>query len=87
MIKTVKLLQIKDLLHQHMNGQTTGITLWDEAWQQQACELLGIQFVHPFQRQNDGSDMILTRPDMRSLRSIGGDKNCFFRALCYITSG
>ena len=31
--------------------------------------------------------MILTRPDMRSLRSIGGDGNCLFRALCYIISG
>ena len=31
--------------------------------------------------------MILTRPDMRSLRSIGGDSNCLFRALCYIISG
>ena len=44
-------------------------------WQRQACELLGIRFVRPFQRQ-DGS-----------LRSIGGDGNCLFRALCYIISG
>ena len=59
----------------------------DEAWQRQACELLGIRFVRPFQRQEGGSDMILTRPDMRSLRSIGGNGNCLFRALCYIISG
>ena len=59
----------------------------DEAWQRQACELLGIRFIRPFQRQESGSDMILTRPDMRSLRSIGGDGNCLFRALCYIISG
>ena len=59
----------------------------DEAWQRQACKLLGIRFVRPFQRQDGGSDMILTRPDMRSLRSIGGDGNCLFRALCYIISG
>ena len=59
----------------------------NEAWQQQACELLGIRFVRPFQRQDGRSDMILTRPDMRSLRSIGGDGNCLFRALCYIISG
>ena len=59
----------------------------DEAWQRQACELLGIRFIRPFQRQEGGSDMILTRPDMRSLRSIGGDGNCLFRALCYIISG
>ena len=31
--------------------------------------------------------MILTGPDMCSLRSIGGDGNCLFRALCYIISG
>ena len=31
--------------------------------------------------------MILTRPDMHSLRSIGGDSNCLFMALCYIISG
>ena len=43
--------------------------------------------VRPFQRQDGGSDMILTRADMRSLRSIGGDGNCLFRALCYIISG
>ena len=30
--------------------------------------------------------MILTRPDMRSLRSIGGDGSCLFRPLCYIRS-
>ena len=82
MIKTVKLLQLKDLLHHDMNGQTTGITPVDEAWQQQACELLGIRFVHPFQRHDGGPDMILTRPDMRSLRLIGGDGNYLFRALC-----
>ena len=59
----------------------------DQAWQRQACDLLGIRFVRPFQRQDGGSDMILTRPDQRSLRSIGGDGNCLFRALCYIIIG
>jgi len=59
----------------------------DEEWQRQACELLGIRFVCPFQRQDGGSHVVLTRPDLRSLRSIGGDGNCLFRALCYIISG
>ena len=59
----------------------------DEACQRQSCELLGIRFVRLFQRQDGGSDIILTRPDMCSLRSIGGDGNCLFRALCYIISG
>ena len=59
----------------------------DEDWQRQACELLGIQFVCPFQWQDGGPHVVLTRPDMRSLRSIGGDGNCLFRALCYIISG
>ena len=59
----------------------------DVEWQRQACELLGIRFVRPFQRQDGGPHVILTRPDLRSLRSIGGDGNCLFRALCYIISG
>ena len=45
------------------------------------------EFVRPFQRRDGGSHVILTRPDLRSLRSIGGDGNCLFRALCYIISG
>ena len=31
--------------------------------------------------------MILTRPDQRSLRLIGRDGNCLFRAPCYIITG
>ena len=59
----------------------------DVEWQRRACEMLGIRFVRPFQRRDGGSHVILTRPDLRSLRSIGGDGNCLFRALCYIISG
>ena len=33
----------------------------DQAQQRQACELLGIWFVHPFQRQDGGLDIISTR--------------------------
>ena len=59
----------------------------DEEWQRHACELLGIQFVHPFRRQDGGPHIILTRPDLHSLKSIVGDGNCMFRSLCYIISG
>ena len=59
----------------------------DVEWHRQACELLGIRFVRPFWHQDGGPHVILTRPDLRSLRSIGGDGNCLFRALCYIISG
>jgi len=50
--------------------------LVDEEWQRQGCDLLGIQFVCPFRRQDGGSHVVLTRPDLRSLKSIGGDGNC-----------
>ena len=59
----------------------------DEHWQRQACELLAIRFIRSFQRQDGGPDVVLTRPDLRSLKSIGKDGNCLFRALCYIISG
>ena len=82
-MKTVKLWELIDQLYDDMNGQTTGIT----QWQRQACEFLGIHFVRPFQCQDGGPHVVLTKPDLRSLRSIGGDGNCLFRALCYIISG
>ena len=59
----------------------------NEDWQRQACELMGIQFNHSFQRQDGAPDTVLTRPDLRSLKSIEGDGNCLFRAMCYIISG
>ena len=43
--------------------------------------------MHPFQQQDGGPDVILTRPDLRFLRSIGGDGNCMFRSLSYVISG
>ena len=49
--------------------------------------MVGIQFVHSFQRQDGGPHAILTRPDLHSLRCIAGDGNCLFRALRYIISG
>ena len=43
--------------------------------------------MRPFQRQDGGPDVILTRPDLHSLRFIGGDRNCMFRSLSYVISG
>ena len=59
----------------------------DEDWQRQAFEMLGIPYMRPFQQQDGGPHMVSTRPDLRSLRSIVGDGNCLFRALCYIIFG
>ena len=59
----------------------------DEHWQRQACELLAIRFIRSFQRQDGGPHVVLTRPVLRSLKTIGGDGNCLFRALCYIIPG
>ena len=50
----------------------------DGDWQRRACELLGIRFTCQFQWQDGRPDVVLTRPDLRSLRSIGGDGNCLF---------
>ena len=59
----------------------------DETWQQQACTRLGIRFVCSTGFQPGGPDIVLTRPDLRSLRNVGADGNCYFRALSYIITG
>ena len=59
----------------------------DETWQQQACARLGIRFVCSTGFQPGGPDTVLTRPDLRSLRNVGADSNCYFRALSYIITG
>ena len=59
----------------------------DETWQQQACTRLGIRFVYSTGFQPGGPDTVLTRPDLRSLRNVGADGNCYFRALSYIITG
>ena len=59
----------------------------DEHWQRQACTSLGLRFIRPFQYMSGRPGVILTRPDNTSLRNIGGDRNCLFRALCYIITG
>ena len=70
-------------------------TVWPEyryyqtnvAWQQGACTRLGVRFIHPTGFQPGGPDVILTRPDLRSLRNVQGDGNCLFRALSYVVTG
>ena len=59
----------------------------DEEWQRQTCETLGLQFRRVFNHQVGGPDIILTRPDCRTLRKIMGDGNCLFRSLSYIITG
>ena len=41
----------------------------------------------PFYAYADSCICKLTRPNLRRLRSIGGDGNCLFRALSYIITG
>ena len=59
----------------------------DEAWQRQACRLLNLRFILPFERESGGPDVILTLPDTSSIRHIRGDGNCLFRALSFIITG
>ena len=59
----------------------------DEHWQRQACTLLGLRVIRPFQHMSGGPDVILTRPDDTSLRNVGADGNCLFRSLCYVITG
>ena len=71
------------------------ITVWPEyryyqtndTWQQQACTRLGIRFVCSTGFQPGGPDTVLKRPDLRSLRNVGTDGNCYFHALSYIITG
>ena len=57
----------------------------NEEWQRQACNTLALEFVAVLNctSYRGGPDTILTRPDCRSLKTIKGDGNCLFRALCY----
>ena len=59
----------------------------DEVWQREACRLLNLRFVQPFQRESGGADVILMLPDTSCLRHIGGDGHCLFRTLCFIITG
>ena len=59
----------------------------DEAWQREACRVLNLRFIQPFQRESGGPDVILTLPDTSCLIHIGGDGNCLFRAMSFIITG
>ena len=59
----------------------------DENWQRNACNRMGLHFVQTFQCQSGGADVILTRPDLRTLRNVRGDGNCLFRAMSYVITG
>ena len=43
--------------------------------------------MHPLQCQPGRSDVILTRPDLRTRKRMQGDGNCLFRSLSYIITG
>ena len=64
-----------------MNGQSIDNYPVDEDWQRHACDVLGLDFVRPVRHKPDGPDVILTRPDLRSLKSIRMDGNCLFRKI------
>ena len=55
----------------------------DEAWQREACRLLNLRFIQPFQRESGGPNVILSLPDTSCLKLIGGDGNCLSRNVLY----
>ena len=59
----------------------------DEEWQRQACALMSLRFVCPFERDSGDHDQILTLPNVSTLRHPGGDGNCLFRAMSFIITG
>jgi len=46
-----------------------------------------VRFVCSTGFQPGGPDVILTQPDLHSLRNVQGDGNCLFRALSYVVTG
>ena len=42
----------------------------DTEWQRQKCTQLGLPFVKVFNRQDGRPDLVLTRPDLRSIKKI-----------------
>ena len=59
----------------------------DETWQRNTCIRMGLAFREVFQCQSGGTNIVLTRPDMTTLRNTYGDGNCLFRAFSYIITG
>ena len=48
---------------------------------------MGLQFAQEFQCQSGGIDVILTKPNLRTLRNVQGDGNCLFRAMSFVITG
>ena len=60
----------------------------NEQWQKSVrAKIPDLQFISPFVCSPGSRDVILTHPNRRRLRSIGGDGNCLFCALSYIITG
>ena len=49
--------------------------------------MMNVRFICPFERDSGDPDQILTLPNVSTLRHIGGDGNCLFRAMSFIISG
>ena len=48
---------------------------------------MDLQFRKATQHQGGGTDVILSLPNMSTLRNVYGDGNCLFTAFSYITNG
>ena len=59
----------------------------DEQWQRLTCANLGLRFHRKNSVRPGGPDVVLTAPDLRTIKRILGDGNCLFRSLSYIITG
>lgn len=59
----------------------------DEDWQRHTCEALGLEFVGHNQMNTSSPSQPLMCPDSEHIRTIFGDGNCMFRALCHAVTG
>ena len=59
----------------------------DDEWQRQACALMNVRFICPFERDSGNPEQILTLSNVFTLRHIGGDGNCLLRAMSFIITG
>ena len=59
----------------------------NEQWQRNKCALLGLQFYGKNSVSSGGPHIALTPPDLREIKHIPLDGNCFFRSICYIITG
>ena len=59
----------------------------DMEWQSQACTMMNVRFICPFEKDLGDPEQIFTLPNVSTLRHIGGDGNCLFRAMSFIITG